>query len=180
MNTDTRQTTKRQSAGLIVAGLACLSIAVVLACSESTPGTTSAGDSTPVSVDTHGLHAVRNADLRMIMQKLHALHLEQISEEIEITGDLQRDICEVATMAESLAADAQLMPLLLKNSTMTNEARRLMGTLSSRLRIEADELARAADRNDLPAVRNNLRTMLDTCAACHDEFRPPALASARW
>lgn len=128
-----------------------------------------------VTVESHGLHTVRNADLRLIMAKLHALRLNEISDEIEITGELQRNICDVATIAESLAADAQLMPLLLRDATMTDEARRLMVSMSARLHMEAEQLADSAQRNDLPAIRNNLQSMLDTCTACHHEFRAPTL-----
>jgi Cytochrome C' len=165
--------------GSCIVGISCFVIVAGLACSD----TQSKSSSTPteasaITIDSHGLHNVRNADLRMIMGKLQALHLDRISDEIEITGDLQRDICDLAAMAESLAADAQLMPLLLRDSTMTDESRRVMGTMSSRLRLEAEELARAANRRDLPAVRNNLQSMLDTCIACHNEFRAPALAFA--
>lgn len=165
---------------MLIVGISCLGIALGLACSDSqSEPTSTATEASALTIDSHGLHNVRNADLRMIMGKLQALHLDRISDEIEITGDLQRDICDVAAMAESLAADAQLMPLLLRDSTMTDESRRVMNTMSSRLRLEAEELARAANREDLPAVRNNLQSMLDTCIACHNEFRAPALALAR-
>ena len=163
---------------MLIVGVSCFAVAIGLACSDAQSESSTPAPSA-ITVDSHGLHNIRNADLRMIMGKLKALHLERISDEIEITGELQRDICDVAAMAESLAADAQLMPLLLRDSTMTDESRRVMARMSSRLRLEADELARAANREDLPAVRNNLRSMLDTCVACHNEFRAPALALAR-
>lgn len=165
---------------LLLTGIACFAIAIPAACSnhheEAAP---EQGDrASQVNMEAQGLHVVHNAELRTIMNKLHALHLSQISDEIEITGELQRDICDVATIAESLAADAQLMPLLLKDSTMTPESRRMLVSMTSRLHLEAEELADAANRGDLPAVRNNLQTMLDTCTACHHQFRAPALAFA--
>jgi hypothetical protein len=131
------------------------------------------------TVDSHGLHAVRNSDLRSIMHKLQSLKLSQTADEIEITGELQRDICEVATIAESLAADAQLIPLLLRDDAMTAEAQRVMGTMSARMRFQAEELAAAANRSDLDGVRRELDAMLSTCTACHLEFRAPALAFAK-
>lgn len=166
------------TASLTLGGIACFAALIGLACQGNNGEARTTSPSRPVTVDSHGLHAVRNADLRTIMNKLHALHLNEISDEIEITGELQRDICDVATIAESLAADAQLMPLLLDDATMTDEARRVMVSMSSRLHFEAEELAAAANRNDLPGIRNNLQTMLDTCSACHHEFRAPTLVFA--
>ncbi|HPF37435.1 MAG TPA: hypothetical protein P5081_12270 [Phycisphaerae bacterium] len=163
----------------LLAGFLCVAVSIGIACSDGSQTTAPSSDrSAQVTVESHGLHTVRNADLRMIMNKLHALRLNEITEEIEITGELQRDICDVATMAESLAADAQLLPLLLENSTMTSEARRLMTSMSTRLRLEAEEVVAAAHDNDLPLLRNNLRDMLDTCADCHREFRAPTLVMA--
>ncbi|MCB9851599.1 MAG: cytochrome c [Phycisphaerales bacterium] len=183
-NNSDRLSTRFTIAGLL-GGLTCVAGLIGIACSNGTHDTPTAENrSTHPTADTHGLHAVRNADLRMIMNKLHAMHLTEITDEIEITGELHRDICDVGTMAESLAADAQLIPILLDNSTMTDEARRLMTSMSTRLKLEAEEVVHAANREDLPALRNNLRNMLDTCTACHHEFRAPTLAMAdkpaRW
>jgi len=130
------------------------------------------------TIDSHGLHAVRSADLRAIMHKLKSLKLDQVADEIEITGELNRDICELATIAESLAADAQLIPMLLHDQAMTPEAQRVMATMSARLRYEADALAEAANHSDIDRVRVELDAMMSTCTACHREFRAPGLATA--
>lgn len=177
MKKHAHQIRSHNAAICLLAGLACAVAAIGTACSNGTPEKPATENrSTRITADTHGLHAVRNADLRMIMNKLHAMHLTEITDEIEMTGELQRDVCDVATMAESLAADAQLMPILLDKSTMTDEARRVMTSMSARLKLEAEAVARAANQEDLPNLRNNLRNMLDTCTACHHEFRAPTLA----
>ncbi len=124
----------------------------------------------------HGLHMVRDKELRDIMNRLQALDLDAVSRDIDETGVVPPELDEVAEMASALADDALVLPLVMKDQQMNDESRRLMVKLSQRLKNEADDLARAAHTGNARLASTRLDAMMKTCVDCHREFRAPALA----
>lgn len=142
---------------------------------ESNETSTVKGDSA-ARINAHGLHKVHNARLREIMHRLSAMDFGQMSVEIEATGRLRRDMSEVGEMAAALAADADVIPLIFQDPEMNAESLRVLNSLSSQLRRQAEELCDDAEKRDVKRVKEKLDEMLMTCQACHDSFRVPSLA----
>lgn len=149
---------------------------VSFACGEKSDGNIADG---PQDLDPaiHGLHMVRDPELRAVMKRLQSLDLDAISSEMDQTGVVPEELDELASIASSLADDASVLPLVMKDSAMSNESRGLMVTLSQRLKNQADELARAARTGNARLASTRLDAMMVTCVDCHREFRAPSLAS---
>ncbi len=163
-----------KSVGIIVAFTAA--VAWPWACGGPAPSPDRSADSRTVTIDSHGLHVVRDARLREIMRKLNGMDFDAMAVELEATGGLLRDVCEVSELAVALAGDAQVIPLIFEDPNMTEESRRVMNRLSARLRLQAIEVRDAAEDNDLYQVKTRLEAMLKTCNECHASFRAPAVA----
>lgn len=131
-------------------------------------------------VDEHGLHVIRNQRLRDIMHRLSGMDFESISNEIAMTGAVHSDICEVSRLATELASDAQVIPLIFRDTEMQDESRRVLDTMARRLHDEALELRRFADANNVTLVKTKIDDMIATCNACHSSFRAPAVVQVDW
>jgi len=125
---------------------------------------------------SHGLHMVRDRELRAIMNRLQALDLDAVSRDVDETGVVPPELDDVAEIASALADDALVLPLVMKDQQMNDESRRLLVKLSQRLKDEADDLARAAHTGNAQLASARLDAMMKTCVDCHREFRAPALA----
>lgn len=152
-----------------------LIVLCVSACSQA-PSEASKKKTESITTDPHGLHVVNNQRLREIMQKLRAMNFDEIAREIDATGKLHRDVCEVSSLATSLAADANAIPMIFREEEMSDESRRVLNVMSARLKVQALELGQAADRNDIPMIKLKLNEMISTCNDCHASFRAPLLA----
>lgn len=125
---------------------------------------------------SHGLHMIRDRELREIMNRLQALDLDAVSREMDETDMVPPELDDVAEMASTLAKDALVLPLVMKDQQMNDESRGLLVKLSQRLKNEADDLARAAHTGNARLASTRLDAMMKTCVDCHREFRAPALA----
>ncbi len=161
-----------------------LGAAIVLmlpSCNQTTEKTEPAAQSNTAKDsldDEHGLHQLSHARLREIMKRLSSMKFGEIVQEIDTTGDLQRDICDVSKLAVELADDARAIPLIQPDLNLNDESRRVMNELSARLYDEAIALREHADAGDVRMVKMKLDEMISTCNACHASFRAPAVADA--
>lgn len=128
--------------------------------------------------EEHGLHQLSHARLKEIMARLSSMKFGEIVQEIDTTGELQRDICDVSKLAVELADEARAIPLIQPDLNLNDESRRVMNELSARLYDEAVALRDHADAGDVRLVKIKLDEMISTCNACHASFRAPAVAAA--
>jgi len=133
-------------------------------------------DHVAADTDEHGLHVVDNLRLRYLMEQLSGLRLDQMPDEALNDREYDPEVARVADMAEAMAEDARKLHAVLDDPDMTAESRRVFDKLASRMRDEARQLARAADRHDSPGMRKNLRAITATCNECHASFRGPHFA----
>ncbi len=161
---------------LIAAALSITAVLFLPSCADPKGSATAPSASTSGGVDSHGLHVLNNARLREIMRRLGGMDFDNMLLEIEAVGAVQRDICEVSSLAAELAGDAKLIPILLKDVEMNEESHRVMRALSARLHDESLELKHYADVNDARMIKVKIDEMVATCNACHASFRAPAVA----
>lgn len=159
--------------GGTVAGL-CLFLSACDGQSREAPPASEAiaGDS------EHGLHVVHSDRLRTIMDELRALDLLGLTNDPEVEWHSGRDPVKVAQIASELAGDARLIPTVYRGTEMTVESRRVFDELAATLERECRELGRLAAKDDRERMKAKVAEIVDTCNACHANFRGPVLALA--
>lgn len=160
-------------AGWATAGLLVLLAACDGKSRETPPASEAlAGDS------EHGLHVVHSERLRTIMDELRALNLLGLAQDPEVEWHSGRDPVKVAQLASELASDARLIPTVYRGTEMTVESRRVFDELAATLERECRELGRLAAKDDRARMKAKVAEIVDTCNACHANFRGPVLALA--
>jgi hypothetical protein len=119
------------------------------------------------------LHAVNDARLRELMDRMNSLMFERFMTEQDLDKERRRQTRQIAAAAADLhqAVDGLLARL---PALRLSEAERVaFRALAEKLRAQAGELKARAEANQVDALPADLERMSYTCNACHLLFREP-------
>lgn len=124
-------------------------------------------------------HAVPDAQLRRLMQRMDALMYEHMHTELEPDTERARQAGAIADAAAALAGTADAIAEAPPDLALDESRRASFQTLANSLYTRAVELKDLASRGAYAELRESFARLDATCRSCHELFRDPRPFSTR-
>jgi cytochrome c556 len=136
------------------------------ACADSTPQSVA---NTPSS--DPALHAVRDKQLKELMNRMDGLMKERFMTEPELDAERRKYAQKVAKTAQSMS---QTIDAILASSTglkLSKTDESTFQALTEKLRKQTQELQKQGEQNRMDLIPGTLEQINTTCTSCHTLFR---------
>ena len=117
------------------------------------------------------LHAVSDARLRKLMNRMNSLMFERFVTEPDRDRQTQRDTREIAQAAESLGKSIDGIVARMPSLGLSESEQVTFRALADKLRSQAGQLQQQAVDHDIEDLSANLAQIHATCTTCHGLFR---------
>ncbi len=139
------------------------------------------GENGTQSIDTQAIgllpgdrpveHPIHSGELLLAMVDLENLALEELSENLESDNARATQLERVERIADTLTASVAALPSLVRSSDLPSDNRARFEELAGQLGRDVRSLRERAASGDLGSAREEREVLLETCNACHAEFR---------
>jgi cytochrome c556 len=117
------------------------------------------------------LHAIRDQELRELMDKMDALMQERFLTETQLDQERRKYAQRIAESTASLSKTVDAILAKMPSLGLVAEEQRTFMALATKLRQQSGQLHELARDNRIDAIEQNLRQLNTTCISCHALFR---------
>lgn len=117
------------------------------------------------------LHAVRDRQLRDLMDRMNSLMMERVMNEQELDVERRKQAKKIQQVADNLADTSSVILQRLPELNLHQDDQISFRALAGKLNQQAKQLKQQAERNAIDAIPATLEEMRATCTACHALFR---------
>lgn len=117
------------------------------------------------------LHAIRNTQLREMMDKMDSLMQERFMTETEIDSQRRKYAQNIAQNAESMAKTVDSIIAYMPNLQLTPSEQNTFLALAKKLSEQIQRLHENATQNHIDAIDESLHIINTTCTSCHALYR---------
>lgn len=153
--------------------IACGALLGALACRAPGAFHTRANRAAREGVTAHAFH---NEQIAAIMRDLDRFTWDRLPREMDIEGERNRRLDELAAAADAMAAAAARIPDSMDEVALSDAHRAVFVALADTLRQQALALRARAEADDFRQTAGLLDEIQATCASCHALFRDPPLS----
>jgi len=151
--------------------LALSAMLLLAACSPAKEKAGSAESPLLLPGDRPVAHPVHSSDLLAAMAELENLTLEELSANLPSDSVRGARVDEVERIANTLAASVATLPALLDSADLSKAEMARFRALADQLRRDVVSLRDRAASGDVDSAIEEREVLLETCNACHAEFR---------
>lgn len=117
------------------------------------------------------LHAVRDRELRELMDRMNGLMLERFMTEHEMDIERSRFARQIIEASKALASTADTLLKKLPSLGLNSREQSAFRLLAQKLGHQANNLQKQTENRNFNAMSATLHDMSSTCMACHTLFR---------
>jgi hypothetical protein len=117
------------------------------------------------------LHAIKDQELRDLMDRMNGLMMERFMTEHEIDIERHKYVLQIIQASETLDATAQTLLNKLPTLGLEPAEQTAFRNLAHKLGQQAHSLKNQAENRSFNGVSATLHEMRTTCMACHTLFR---------
>ncbi len=117
------------------------------------------------------LHAVRNTQLREMMDRMDSLMQERFMTETEIDSERRKYAQSIAKNAEGMAKTVEAIIAYMPRLQLTPSEQDTFLALAKKLSDQIQHLHEHATQNHIDAIDESLHIINTTCTSCHALYR---------
>lgn len=117
------------------------------------------------------LHAVRDTELRGLMDRMNNLMQERFLTEQELDIERRKHARRIAGVAWEMSLTVEDILSRLPALKLSEAEQATFRALAGKLREQTRHLREEADRNQIDAIPESLNQIISTCNSCHALFR---------
>ncbi|WP_197492620.1 cytochrome c [Methylomonas methanica] len=117
------------------------------------------------------LHAVRDNQLRELMDRMDNLMQERFMTEQQLDVERRKYSRQIGEAARNLAANVEIMIAAMPGLQLNAGEQTAFIALANKLRDEMRQLQLITEQNHIDAIPDSLHEINTTCTSCHALFR---------
>jgi hypothetical protein len=117
------------------------------------------------------LHAVSDARLRELMDRMNTLMFERFMAEPDIDRERRLYAVQIADAASQLGSTVEVILSRLPALNLSSEEQTVFRALAGKLHEQAETLQAQAKLNRIDSIEQTLNQTSATCSSCHALFR---------